>query len=85
METEGTLKSSDSIVVGAREGSLHVTEQLAFEQVLGNGAAVDGNQCLVGPTRMRVERLGNQFLPGSTFSQNEHRRITVGDIPNERF
>ena len=44
----GQLEGPRPIGVGAREGPLLVSEELAFEQVLGDGGRVDGHKRSAG-------------------------------------
>jgi hypothetical protein len=47
---------ADPLPVGPGEGALLVAEQLALEERLGDGGAVDGEERLVGPVRLLVDR-----------------------------
>jgi hypothetical protein len=57
----------------AREGPAHVTEQLALDQVLGDGRAVDRHEGARRTARAdAVQRLRQHFLADSAFTQEEH-------------
>ena len=43
----GCLKKTDAFVLSTRECSTGVSEKFAFEQVFGNGAAVDRDELFV--------------------------------------
>ena len=58
---------------GAGEGALLVAEQLALEQRLGQGGAVDRDERLAPPGREVVDRLGDQLLAGARFALDQHR------------
>ena len=49
-----------------------MTEQLGLQQVLGNGAAVDGDERPVGPVPVGVDHLGHQLLAGAALAVDEH-------------
>ncbi len=48
-----------------------VAEQFAFGELAGNGAAIDGDEGLLGATG-GMDRLGAQFLAGAAFAGDEH-------------
>jgi hypothetical protein len=58
---------------GPRERALDVAEELALEETLGEGAAVDGHERMVAPTAHRVGGSRDQLLSGSGFPLDEHR------------
>ncbi len=65
---------------GAGEGTLLVAEQDRLDQVLGNGAAIDGDKGL-GLARARaVDGAREQFLAGAGFAFDQH-----GDGGTRRF
>ena len=45
-----------------------MSEQLAFDERLGDGAAVDGNEGLTGTGTAGVDGPGHQFFAGATFT-----------------
>ena len=53
------------------KGSLDVPEQLGFEQVFGNGAAVERDEGALGVGRGAMDRPRDQFLAGAALA--EHR------------
>jgi hypothetical protein len=52
-----------------------MTEQLGFEQSLGNGAEIDRDQHLVGAARAAVELARDQLLAGAVLAQDQHVRL----------
>ena len=62
---------------GAGEGASHVAEQLALEQLLGNGGAIDGGEVLLGPRAHPVDGAGQDFLAGPALAGDEHRGVVA--------
>ena len=73
------LELADAAPLGAGEGPLLVAEQLAFQQRLGDGGAVDGQERLVGPAAVVVQGPGHQFLAGAALAQDQHVDVLRGD------
>ena len=61
------------------EGAPDVAEELALEELLGHGGAVDRHQRSVLPIPAPVERLGDDLLPGAALAGDEDARVGVGD------
>src|SRR5207248_10905974 len=53
----GTFDSADALPQGTGEGAFFVTEELTFEQGLGNGCAVDRHEWPAGPAAHLMHRL----------------------------
>src|SRR5262249_43045962 len=68
---EGALARSDR----AGEGAALVTEELAFEKLRGNRAAVDDDERPVAPHALAVDRLRRRFFSGARFTFDEHGRV----------
>ena len=68
------------VAVGAGERALDVAEELALEQGLGNGAAVDGHEGPVGPVAALVDGLGDEFLAGAALAVDQDRGRGGGDL-----
>ncbi len=68
---------------GAGEGAAHVPEQLALEQRLGHGRAVDGDEGVGRAAALVVEGAGDQVLARPGLAVDEHRRGGVGDPEHE--
>ena len=69
----GLLEAADAPGLGAGEGAALVAEQLALQQRLGNGGAVDGDERLVGAVAVLVEGAGDEFLAGAGLAADQHR------------
>ena len=57
----------------AREGALHVAEELALEQGLGKRGAVDGDERAAGAAARGVDRAGQGGLARAGLAHEEHR------------
>ena len=66
------LKPSHTHSASAGEGALDVAEQFGFEQILGNGAAVDGDQRPAGAARRHVNGARGQFLARTCLAGHQH-------------
>ena len=69
---------------GAGEGPLLMTEELALEERVGNGGAVDGGERPLRAVAVLVNDVGDDFLARAALAVNEHRRLRGGHAP-ERF
>ena len=52
-----------------------MAEQLAFDELRRDGAAIDREKRLEAPTTHVMDRLSDHFLPCAAVTGNEHRRI----------
>ena len=59
------------LAIGAGEGPAFVAEELAFEKVLGQRRAVDGDQRPAARDVAEMNRLGDQFLARAGFARDE--------------
>ncbi len=64
----------------AGEGTLLVTEQLAFQQVGRNGAAVDRHERAITARRTLVDGARHHFLAGAGFAQHQHGGVERGHL-----
>src|SRR5438876_10162200 len=64
--------------------TLFVTEQFAFQQVLGNGAALDHDKRTIFPRALLMERVRHKFLPRPAFSKYQDGHIRRPALP-DRF
>ena len=62
------LELADALHGRAGEGAALVAEQFAFEQLLGNGGAVDGQERLLAAVAVMVNGPRDQFLAGAAFA-----------------
>ena len=60
---------------GAGEGAALVAEELGFDQVVGDGGAVDRDEGLGGALAAQVDGLGDQLLARAAFARDQHSRI----------
>ena len=74
-----------AFAVGAGKRAGRGAEELGFEQVMGNGRAVDADKCFVRPRRGAVDRLGQQLLAGAGFAEQQHRRLGTRTAPCAAF
>ncbi len=56
-----------------------MAEQLAFQQRLGDGGAVDRQERLVGAAAVLVQGAGDQFLAGAALAEDQHVDILRRD------
>ena len=64
--------------LGVGERAPGVAEQLALEQRLGHGRAVDGDERARAPASGVVQRARHQLLAGAALAGDEHRGVGVG-------
>ena len=62
------------------ERALFMAEQLAFQQVGRDGAAVDGHERSVAARRLVVDGARHHFLAGAGFAQHQHGGVEAGDL-----
>ena len=55
----------------AGERASFVAEQFAFQQLLGNRGAVDGEERLLAAVAVMINRAGDEFLAGAAFAGDE--------------
>ncbi len=60
-----------------------MTEELAFEQRLRKGGAVDRHEGLVAARAVAVDGLGHELLAGAALPQDEHGGVGPGDAGDE--
>ena len=61
----GTGRGTFPVLHRAGEGTAHMAEDLALDQALGNGGAVDGDKGPVGSRTQLVHRVGGKLLAGA--------------------
>src|SRR6185295_1050400 len=66
-----------------RERSLHVAEQLALEQLVREGAAVDRDERPLAAARVVVDRPRDQLLAGARFARDHDRAARSRDALDE--
>src|SRR5205807_1911311 len=55
-----------------------IAEQLAFQEAIGNGGAVDADKGLEASPAVLLDQLGDKFLTGASFSGDQHARVSGG-------
>ena len=55
-----------------------MAEQFTFQQVLGDGRAVHGDERLVAAIALVMDQLADHFLAGAVFTQHHHGQIGGG-------
>ncbi len=79
----GDLEEAGLLLDGAGEGAFFVAEEFALEQVFGDGAAVDGDEGVLPPLAVVMDRLGDQFLAGAAFAGHQDVDPAAGDFLDE--
>ena len=67
----------------AREGALHVAEQLGFEQHLRDRRAVHDHERPVATLAARVDRARDHLLAGPALAADQDVRLAVGHLPDQ--
>ena len=80
----GQLEAAGAALDGAGEGAFLVAEELALDQRLGNGRAVDGDKGLAAAGAEVVQGAGDEFLAGAALAGDEHRNVAGGDTLDQR-
>ena len=70
-------------VVRAGEGPLFMAEELALDQVFGNGGAVDRNERFTPSRALAVDGTGDQLLAGPDLPRDEHRDRGLSHVGDE--
>ena len=63
---------------GMGEGALFMPEKFAFQQLFGDGPAIDGHKGLVGAATVGVQGAHQQFLACSGFAGYKHSTVRGG-------
>src|SRR5206468_5079144 len=83
VEEEGAaaalLELADAAAVGAGEGPLLVAEQLALQQVLRDGCAVEGQEWGLSAGAVLVDSAGDELLAGATLPGDQRGKGLVGN------
>ena len=72
--------AAETVAVGAGERALAVPEQLALQERLGDGGAVDLDQRPVLAVALQVQGLGGEFLAGAGFAGDEHGQVDPAHV-----
>ena len=74
----GGRELADDRAVGTGEGTPHMSEQRALDQVFGQGAAGDHEEWLLAPRRRLVQRAGQVGLARARFAGQQRDRVVGG-------
>ncbi len=77
------LESAPGLSYGSGKRALFVTEKRAFHQTFGQGRAVDTDERPFASRTIVMDGLGNQFLPGSRFSRDQHGGLFARHRPHK--
>ena len=78
----GLFETSAPLVDGAGEGPPFVAEELAFDQRVGNGRAVDLDKRPLEAGAVFVNRPGDQLLARPRLPVDQDRRVGIGHLGN---
>jgi len=79
----GHLKQARLALDRASEGAALVAEQLALQEILRDGAAVDCDEGVRGAWAARVDRPRHQLLAGACLALDQHRDVGGGHALDE--
>src|SRR5262249_15400755 len=71
------LDLADAIVDGPGEGAPLVPEELALEQRVREGRAVDGHEAPALALTLEMDRARGELLAGTRLAVDEHRRVVL--------
>ncbi len=77
MPSVALAEEAFAVAIGAGEGAADVAEELALEEVLGDGAAVDAREGLLGAGTGVVEGAGDDLFAGAALAEDQHRDVGV--------
>jgi hypothetical protein len=77
------LELADALRGGAGERAAFVAEQFAFEQLLRDGRAIDGEERLGVAFAVMIDGAGDEFLTRAAFAGDERGGIGSGDLADE--
>src|SRR6266581_352607 len=81
----GSQEKSLARLVGAGEGALGVAEEFAFQQMVGNGAAIDRNERPAAARIALMNQTRHHTLAGSALAGEEHDAVGGGDLIDKAF
>ena len=80
----GGFEIADLVADGAGEGAAAIAEEFGFDQGVGDGAAIDGDEGLVARDAVVVDRPGEQFFAGAGFADDDDVALDGGELA-DRF
>ena len=69
-------------IFGVGEGAFLVAEELALQELIGEGPAVEGNEGSVTPRALGMDSTGHQFFTGAGFPGDQDGGIAFGHVDN---
>ncbi len=72
--------NADAVAVGSGEGTFEGTEEFAFEEGRGDGAAVDGDEGFIGASGVAMDHAGDELFAGAGFAFDEDVGFGGGDL-----
>ncbi len=69
--------------IGSGECALFMAEEFAFQQALGNAAAIDGHQRRIAALAAGVDRPGDKLLAGPALAEHQHGGLGLGDVVDQ--
>ena len=79
----GFFDAAELLADGAGKRALFMAEELAFEEVFGDGGAVDADVISLAADTEAVEGAGDQFLAGAAFAEDQDGGVGGGDVLDE--
>ncbi len=79
----GQFKLSEVFLDRPGKRPVFVAKQLALDQRLGNGRAVDRHKRSRATLTLLVNGAGNEFLPRPAFTPNQHCGVGVGNLADQ--
>ena len=80
----GCFQQTFTLDVRPGERAFFVTEQFAFQQILRNGVAVNGDKRAILAPAAAVNCGCRHLFTSAALAQQEHRNIGPGDLANKR-
>ncbi|MNP20533.1 hypothetical protein D3C76_1131070 [compost metagenome] len=68
----GVFEFADALALGTGECAAFVAKQFCFEQLFGDGRAVQGDEGFIGARPEIVQAAGNQFFAATGFTADQY-------------
>ena len=78
----GDFQLAFGALFGVGKGPLFIAEELRFDQVLGDSAAVDRHEAAGCAAAAAVDEPGDHLLAGTRFAGQQHRRVDIVQVVN---
>jgi hypothetical protein len=79
----GLLQLPHLVAIGAGEAALHVAEELALEQRLGDAGAVERDEALWRARGVHMHVAGDDVLADAALAGDEHLGVAGGEAPGD--